>query len=76
MAGFDVGVQLHPQATTIDELRAAWRAADQLGVDSIWTWDHFFPLYGDPAAPHFEAWSLLGHPYDLSSVEQLLAARG
>ena len=59
MAGFDVGVQLHPQATTIDELRAAWRAADQLGVDSIWTWDHFFPLYGDPAAPHFEAWSLL-----------------
>jgi probable F420-dependent oxidoreductase len=59
MAGFDVGVQLHPQATTIDELRAAWRAADQVGVDSIWTWDHFFPLYGDPAAPHFEAWSLL-----------------
>jgi probable F420-dependent oxidoreductase len=59
MARFRVGVQLHPQATTIDELRAAWRAADALGVDSIWTWDHFFPLYGDPDAPHFEAWSLL-----------------
>ena len=21
---------------------------DVLGVDSIWTWDHFFPLHGDP----------------------------
>jgi probable F420-dependent oxidoreductase len=54
-----VGVQLHPQGTTIDELRAAWRAADALGVDSIWVWDHFFPLYGDPDAAHFEAYSLL-----------------
>ncbi len=59
MTAFRVGVQLHPQATTIDEMRAAWRAADALGVDSIWTWDHFFPLYGDPDAAHFEAWSLL-----------------
>jgi probable F420-dependent oxidoreductase len=54
-----VGVQLHPQATTTDALRAAWRAADALGVDSIWLWDHFFPLYGDPDGAHFEAYSLL-----------------
>jgi probable F420-dependent oxidoreductase len=59
MARFRVGVQLHPQATTIAELRAAWQAADRLGVDSIFTWDHFFPLYGDPDAAHFEAWTLL-----------------
>lgn len=59
MAAFEVGVQLHPQATSVDDLRAAWRAADSLGVDSIWVWDHFFPLYGDPCAAHFEAYSLL-----------------
>ena len=59
MARFKVGVQLHPQATTVDELRAAWRAADALEVDSIWVWDHFYPLYGDPAAAHFEAYTLL-----------------
>ena len=59
MARFRVGVQLHPQATTVDEMRAAWKAADALGVDSIFTWDHFYPLYGDPDAAHFEAWSLL-----------------
>jgi probable F420-dependent oxidoreductase len=54
-----VGVQLHPQHCTIDELRAAWQAADALGVDSIWVWDHFYPLYGDPDGAHFEGWSLL-----------------
>jgi probable F420-dependent oxidoreductase len=59
MARFRVGVQLHPQDTTVEELRAAWKAADALGVDSIWTWDHFYPLYGDPDAAHFEAWTLL-----------------
>lgn len=54
-----IGVQLHPQDTTTDQLREAWRAADALGVDSIWVWDHFYPLYGDPDAAHFEAYTLL-----------------
>jgi probable F420-dependent oxidoreductase len=40
-------------------MRLAWRAADEFGVDSIWIWDHFFPLYGDPDAAHFECYSLL-----------------
>ena len=59
MARFKVGVQLHPQATTVEQLRAAWNAADALEVDSIWLWDHFFPLYGEPDAAHFEAYTLL-----------------
>ena len=54
-----IGVQLHPQNTSVNDLREAWRAADELGVDSIWLWDHFFPLYGDADAPHFEAYTLL-----------------
>ena len=56
---FSVGVQLHPQATSYLEFRDAWRRAEALGVDSIWIWDHFFPLYGDPNADHFEGWTLL-----------------
>ena len=56
---FRVGVQLHPQHCSIDELRAAWERADAMGVDSIWTWDHFFPLYGPPDGTHFEGWTLL-----------------
>jgi probable F420-dependent oxidoreductase len=54
-----VGVQLHPQHTSIADLRAAWERADQIGADSIWTWDHFYPLYGEPDGDHFEGMSLL-----------------
>jgi probable F420-dependent oxidoreductase len=55
-----VGVQIHPQNTTMADLRAAWQRIDQLGVDSLWTWDHFFPpLYGEPDDTHFEGWQLL-----------------
>jgi probable F420-dependent oxidoreductase len=59
MSRVHVGVQLHPQATSVDALRSAWRSADAIGVDSIWLWDHFYPLYGDPDASHFEAYTLL-----------------
>ncbi len=54
-----IGVQIQPQATSVTEMRDAWKAADALGVDSLWTWDHFYPLYGDPNATHFECYSLL-----------------
>ena len=59
MARSKVGVQLLPQHCTSDDLRRAWRAADQMGVDTIWTWDHFYPLYGAADGPHFEGYSLL-----------------
>lgn len=59
MSRFKVGVQLRPQGTSTDVMRAAWEGLDALGVDSVWTWDHFYPLYGDPEATHFEGWTLL-----------------
>jgi probable F420-dependent oxidoreductase len=58
-AGFKIGVHLRPQHTTIQALRAAWQAADAIGVESITVWDHFYPLQGDPGGAHFECWSLL-----------------
>ena len=59
MTQLRIGVQFHPQATSVEAMRQAWRTADEMGADSIWTWDHFYPLYGDPDAPHFEGWTLL-----------------
>ncbi|MBX9639657.1 MAG: hypothetical protein K2X97_08010 [Mycobacteriaceae bacterium] len=56
-----VGVQIQPQNTTRADLRAAWQAVDELGVDSLWTWDHFFPtLYGAADEAHFEGRQILG----------------
>ena len=31
-----------------------------MGVDILFNWDHFFPLYGDPDGMHFESWTMLG----------------
>ena len=59
MTAFKVGVQLHPQHCSVAELRAAWRLADEMGVDSLWLWDHFFPLYGEADGLHYEGWTLL-----------------
>jgi probable F420-dependent oxidoreductase len=64
MTRFSVGVQLHPQHTNMAALREAWQRVDELEADgtrvkSLWTWDHFFPLYGDPDGPHFDGWSIL-----------------
>jgi hypothetical protein len=59
MARFKVGVQLRPQHCTMDQLREAWIAADALEVDTIWTWDHFYPLFGEPDGPHYECWTIL-----------------
>ncbi|HLZ81217.1 MAG TPA: LLM class F420-dependent oxidoreductase, partial [Ktedonobacteraceae bacterium] len=54
-----IGVQFHPQHTTYQSFADAVRRAEDIGVDSIWNWDHFFPLYGNPEGGHFEGWTLL-----------------
>jgi len=41
-------------------MRSAWAGADEIGVDTLWTWDHFYPLFGDADGKHFECWTLLG----------------
>ena len=34
--------------------------AEDLGVDIVFNWDHFYPLNGDPDGKHFECWTMLG----------------
>jgi probable F420-dependent oxidoreductase len=59
MARFKVGVQLRPQHCTMNELREAWLAVDALEADTLWIWDHFYPLFGEPDGPHYECWTTL-----------------
>lgn len=59
MSRFRVGVQIHPQHTSYASFADAVRRVEELGVDTIWNWDHFFPLWGDPQGNHFEGWTLL-----------------
>jgi len=54
-----IAAQLHPQHGDYEGLRHAALLAEDLGYDIVYTWDHFFPLYGDREGRHFECWSLL-----------------
>jgi len=53
-----IGVQVQPQHASYDSMRRAWAELDQLGADIVFTWDHFFPLHGDPDGKHFESLAL------------------
>jgi len=56
-----IGVQLQPQhAPHYRQIRDAVRRCEDMGVDIVFNWDHFFPLYGDPDGAHFECWTMLG----------------
>ena len=59
MGKMKVGVQLHPQHVSYGEYAEAVKSSEALGVDTIWNWDHFFPLYGEGNDNHFEGWTLL-----------------
>jgi probable F420-dependent oxidoreductase len=55
-----VGVQIQPQHADYADIRRAVAAAEELGVDVVYNWDHFFPLYGEADGKHFECWTMLG----------------
>jgi probable F420-dependent oxidoreductase len=55
-----IGLQLQPQHADYAEIRRTVAAAEEAGVDIIFNWDHFYPLYGDADGKHFECWTMLG----------------
>ena len=62
-----IGVQLQPQHAEWAEIRRAVVAAEELGVDVAFNWDHFYPLYGEPEGKHFECWTILAAWAELTS---------
>lgn len=55
-----IAVQIQPQHAEYAAIRDTVRRVEDLGVDVVFNWDHFFPLTGDPDGLHFEAWTMLG----------------
>jgi len=55
-----IAVGLQPQHAEYSDIRNALVRAEEMGVDAVFNWDHFFPLSGDPTGKHFECWTMLG----------------
>ena len=62
-----LGVQVQPQHASYPKIRDTVRELEQLGVDILFNWDHFFPLSGEPDGLHFEAWTELASWAELTS---------
>jgi F420-dependent oxidoreductase-like protein len=55
------GVQTGQQNCTWEQMRDFWQKADAWGYDSLWAFDHFYPIFvPDPSGPCMESWTLLG----------------
>ena len=54
-----LGVLLWSQATDWPAFEASARRVDELGYDSLWTWDHLYAIFGDPLQPIFEGYTTL-----------------
>jgi probable F420-dependent oxidoreductase len=66
-----VGLQVQPMHAAFDAMRDAWREADDLGVDLIFTWDHFFPLHGEPEGLHFECLTTMASLAEVTQRAQI-----
>jgi len=62
-----IGVQLQSQHAHYPQIRDAVRRYEDMGVDILFNWDHFFPLYGDRDGLHYESWTELASWAELTS---------
>jgi alkanesulfonate monooxygenase SsuD/methylene tetrahydromethanopterin reductase-like flavin-dependent oxidoreductase (luciferase family) len=51
-----IGALCWNQYTGWEPLLEAGIRADRLGYDTLWTWDHLYPIVGDPHGPNYEGW--------------------
>ena len=54
-----IGALIWPQFTEWSSMRSMAVTADRVGYDNLWTWDHVYPIIGNPNGPIFEGWSTL-----------------
>jgi F420-dependent oxidoreductase-like protein len=54
-----LGALVWNQNTDWQSLRDTGAVVDRLGYDSLWTWDHLYPIVGDHEGPMFEGYLTL-----------------
>ncbi len=58
-APLKLGANCWNQYTDWPSFLAAQQRADRLGYDSLWTWDHLYPIVGSAEGPIFECYTAM-----------------
>jgi F420-dependent oxidoreductase-like protein len=53
------GIQTGQQNVDWAQILDLWQKADAWGYDSLWNFDHFYPIFTDPEGPCMEGWTTL-----------------
>jgi F420-dependent oxidoreductase-like protein len=53
------GIQTGQQSIAWADMLDLWQKADAWGYDSLWNFDHFYPIFVDPEGPCLEAWTTI-----------------
>jgi F420-dependent oxidoreductase-like protein len=53
------GIQTGQQNIEWDDMLALWQKADAWGYDTLWNFDHFYPIFTNPEGPCLEGWTTL-----------------
>jgi probable F420-dependent oxidoreductase len=54
-----IGAQVAPQHALYPKIRDTVAELEDIGIDIVFNWDHFFPLSGAPDGEHYESWTML-----------------
>ena len=66
-----VGIQIQQQHATYRQIRDAWLAVEATGADTLFNWDHFFPLSGDLNGAHLDNFTALGAMAEVTERVQI-----
>ncbi len=71
MNAIRIGIQIQQADADYPAIREAAIRLEEMGVDVIYNWDHFFPLYDDLDGRNFECWTMLASLAEVTSRVEL-----
>jgi len=71
MTKLRVGIQIAQQHATYPQIRDAWKAVEATGADTLFNWDHFYPMSGDPNGAHLDNFTALGAMAEVTEQIQI-----
>ena len=63
-----IAIHIHPQHANYSQIRDAAIRAEEIGADTIYNWDHFYPLYKEDGSQWNTGERREGKHFELSLI--------